>query len=301
MSDIKQKFNIRWTLVFYDILAFTFVDASLLLIYNKFLNLSIKDIIINFVIAISSILFSRFVFGVYKQIWRYGGIQSYILFLATDCIGSILFFALEYLLSPLFHFSRYMFAIMVALVSFNCLLTLGMRMIYRYCYKCGNQVTFKGKFLRFLLRVFANVEIQKKDETQKIKVAIVGAGKVGVSLAEDLLNNNNAAYTPRCFIDEMQSKIGRQIHGIPVFSEAEATFEKLKEYKIQEIIIALPQIEGERKRELYDYYKQTGCKIKVYDYPTVQTAGAKRQLREFDIEDLLFRKQIDVSEEKTKS
>lgn len=299
MKNLKERFNIRWTLVFYDILAFAATDALLLFIYNKFLNLSIRDIIINSLLALGSILFFRFIFKIYQQIWRYGGIQCYILFLVSDALGSLLFMALEYTLPPLFHFRKFMFAIMVALVSFNCLLSLAMRMAYRYCYKCGNQITPKGKLLRFLLRVFAHVEVDKKDETQKIKIAIVGAGKVGVSLAEDLMNNNISAYTPRCFIDEMESKVGRTIHGIPVFSIAEATFEKLKEYKIQEIIIALPKVDADKKKRIYEYYKQTGCKIKVYDYPTAHSAGAKRQLREFDIEDLLFRKPIEVSDEKT--
>lgn len=299
MKSLKEKFNVRWTLVFYDIAVFLFTEALLLLLYNRFMNLSAKDVIINSVLALGSIITCRFCFRIYNQIWRYGGIQCYILFLVTDAIGSLIFMGLEYLLAPILHFRRFLFAIMIALISFNCLLSLAMRMAYRYCYKCGNQITPKGKLLRFLLKVFANEEIDKKDETQKIKVAIVGAGKVGVSLAEDLMNNNGSPYTPRCFIDEMASKIGRSIHGIPVFSEAEATFEKLKEFKIQEIIIALPKVDGNKKKEIYDYYKQTGCKIKVYDYPTIQTAGAKRQLREFDIEDLLFRKQIDVSDEKT--
>lgn len=42
---------------------------------------------------------------------------------------------------------------------------------------------------------------------QKIKVAIIGAGRVGVSLAEELLNNSEAAYVPRCFIDINKEKL----------------------------------------------------------------------------------------------
>ena len=38
-------------------------------------------------------------------------------------------------------------------------------------------------------------------EVQKIKIAIIGAGRVGVSFAKDLLNSDEAAYIPRCFID----------------------------------------------------------------------------------------------------
>ena len=63
----------------------------------------------------------------------------------------------------------------------------------------------------------------------------------------------------------------------------------------------IPAATAARKKELYDFYKQFGCKIKNYDYPTVQTVGAKPSLREFDIEDLLFRKQIQVVDENTKA
>ena len=55
----------------------------------------------------------------------------------------------------------------------------------------------------------------------------------------------------------------------------------------------------EKKRTLYAAYSEAGYKIKVYDYPVMQTAGKKRYLREFDIEELLFRKPIAVNNEKT--
>ncbi len=54
-----------------------------------------------------------------------------------------------------------------------------------------------------------------------------------------------------------------------------------------------------RKKILYDYYKNGGYKLKVYDYPTIYTVGGKRHLREFDIEELLFRKPLVVSDERT--
>ena len=55
----------------------------------------------------------------------------------------------------------------------------------------------------------------------------------------------------------------------------------------------------EKKRELYAAYSEVGYKIKVYDYPMMQTAGKKRYLREFDIEELLFRKPIAIADDKT--
>lgn len=301
MKISNNIFNIKWQLVLYDLLAFFMTDATLLLIYKNFLSLGWKDIIANSVLALGSILVARLFGNVYKQIWRYGGIQCYIRLLVTDTFATIVFISLEYIFDALTPFKRLTFAIMVALMSVDLLLALAMRMTYRYCFKCGNEVSLKGKVLRFLLKRFAGITVKKTDDSSKIKIAIVGAGKTGVSLAEELLDNVNSPYLPRLFIDINDEKIGREIHDIPVISKNESISEIIKKYKIQEIVIAISSATAERKKELYDIYKQFGCKIKNYDYPTVQTFGAKPSLREFDIEDLLFRKQIQVVDENTKA
>lgn len=298
-KNLAKIFNIRWTLVFYDILTFVIVDILLLVVYKSWIPYEAEELVINSLIALGSVLVCRFIGGIYKQIWRFGGIQCYIRFMFTDTVAFCVFVGLEYLLQYLFDFRRLSFVRMIAIMSLNLIFSLGMRMLYRYCFKCGNEISLKGKFLRILLRIFAGgVEVKKHDESQKIKVAIVGAGTAGVSLAEELINNANSAYTPRCFFDVSNKKAGREIQGIPVFLEDNNTFEILKEYKIQEIIFALPN-DVENRKELYEYYKQSGCKIKVYDHPSVQDAGRKTRLREFEIEDLLFRKPIKVSDEKT--
>lgn len=59
--------------------------------------------------------------------------------------------------------------------------------------------------------------------------------RVGVMLAEELLNNPNASYETKCFIDVDQSKVGRYIYGVQVLSESEATIEYLSISPIQEI------------------------------------------------------------------
>ena len=137
---------------------------------------------------------------------------------------------------------------------------------------------------------------------RKIRIAIVGAGRVGVLLAEELLNNPMAAYQPCCFIDTDKEKVGREILGIEVLHESDATLERLSAFPVQEIVFALPQMDSERKKALYDRYRETGCKLKVYDYPLTQVVdNGKRQLREFDIEELLFRQSVHLADEKTKA
>lgn len=213
----------------------------------------------------------------------------------ADGVACVLYMIIEVLLPV----ESITFARMLSLVSVDLLGALTMRMLYRYAYKCGNSNDMQGRFWAVLMKIFAGIDVKREKEIQKIKIAIIGAGRVGVGLAEELLNNEQASYVPRCFIDINKEKVGREIQGIPVWSETDATLSKLDDYEVQEIIFAIPSMETEKRKELYDYYKNAGYKVKIYDYPTMHAAGGKRYLREFDIEELLFRKPLVVADEQT--
>ena len=213
----------------------------------------------------------------------------------ADGIACVLYMIIEILLPV----ESITFARMLSLVSVDLLGALTIRMLYRYAYKCGNSNDIQGRFWAVLLKIFSGIDAGREKEIQKIKIAIIGAGRVGVGLAEELLNNEQASYVPRCFIDINKEKVGREIQGIPVWSETDATLSKLDDYEVQEIIFAIPSMETEKRKELYDYYKNAGYKVKIYDYPTMHAAGGKRYLREFDIEELLFRKPLVVADEQT--
>lgn len=291
----EEKKNVRWPLIIYDLAVFIIASMILLVIYRGMEKLSVSGIVEQMILAGVCVFSARLIGNIYGQVWRYGGIQCYIRLLATDSIAFLAYFCLELLL-PI---PKVTFARMLSLISMNLLGALAMRMMYRYAYKCGNQENLRGKILAKLLYMVSGLESGCDKEVQKIKVAIIGAGRVGVSLAEELLNNEESAYIPRCFIDVAKEKVGREIHDIPVYSEDEATFAKLGELEVQEIIFAIPSMEAEKKKKLYDYYKEVGYKLKVYDYPTMYAAGGKRHLREFDIEELLFRKPLVVADERT--
>lgn len=293
----KQKNNrLRVPLVFYDLIIFMFADLVLFVLYQGGGNLSTRGMLMQSLLAFLFIFGCRFVGKIYRQIWRYGGIQCYIRLLMADFVAGLLYMVIEQML-PIQHIS---FAKLLAFVCVNTLGSLAIRMVYRYAYKCGNQNDWIGKILRFLLRVFGGgVTTEADPNSRKIKIAIIGAGSVGVTLAEDLMNNPKAEYVPRCFIDSDRSKAGRDIHDLSVMTENEATLEELRKHHIQEVVLAIPNMMAERKKDLYEYYTNAGFQLKVYDFPFLQAPGRKRQLREFDIEELLFRKPVDMLDEKT--
>lgn len=292
-----KKSNIRWKLVAYDALILLAVDVLLLVLYKSDNVLTANGIMAQAALSFLCVFSARFVCRVYRQIWRYGGIQSYIRLLIVDGCAFFAYLALELSL-PI---PKIAFARLLAISCMNLLGALSIRMVYHYAYKCNNTHTKYGRFLGWLLKFFGRIKIDNDriSDSQKIKVAIIGAGRVGVTFAEDLLNNPFSMYVPLCFVDVNEEKTGKEIHGISVLRESNAIFGELRKREVQEIVFAIPNFADNDRKRLYNYYAQSGLKIKVYDYPVVQAVGGKRQLREFDIEELLFRKPITMVDEKT--
>ena len=300
VKGLNKRYNIRWLLVFYDLLIFAAVETVMLFLYPGVETLSTPEKLIHIGLFCVCLFAFRFVFDIYRQIWRYGGIQSYIRMLCADGYACVVYYIIQRILQ-LFGITHISAVRIVAIASVDLLIALAMRMIYRYAYKCTDMSTRFGRVMNRLIRIFVGNDISYGHPTQtRIKIAIVGAGRVGTSLAEELFNSPTASYIPKCFVDVKREKIGRQIHGIPVLSETEATLEKLENLGVQEIVIAVPQLSAEGKKQMYDHYRQAGFKVKVYDFPTLPSSNSgKRRLREFDIEELLFRKPIVVTNEKT--
>ena len=291
-------------LMLYDLVLLLIFDLMMLIIYpSSVTKLSAAGVAANCVMSCASVMGCRTLLNIYKQIWRYGGTTQYILLIIADAVAGLVYLAMLYLLP----FERITALRALSLVAINLLAAITIRLAYQYMYEYSSLKSPVGKFLRRLTRAITGVKIEPvasvngRKANHRINIAIVGAGRVGVMLADELLRNPSAAYQPCCFIDIDNEKIGRYISGLQVFSEAEVTPELLAAFPIQEIVFAMPDVDMERKQQLYRQYKQTGCKVKVYDYPDPQKMGSKRTMREFDVTELLFRRQVEFVDEQTAS
>ena len=294
----KHKFSffpIRWMLIPYDLLIFATVIVFALVLYQQHLLEPIQ-ILWHFLTGSVCIVTSRFFLRAYGQIWRYGGVTSYIRIMAADTCALIVYFIFQRFVPGV---GDLPFVIVALIVFTNSLISLACRMVYRLTYKKLNRTTKFGKFVTKMVNIFGrcNWTINDKgDPVEKIKIAIVGAGVVGTALAEELGNNPHSVYKAVCFVDNDPEKLGREIYGKEVIMENDNAPEILKDFGVQEVVLALPSyVEGDERKRLYERYKHAGFKVKSYDYPSMQnTQKGKRTLREFDIEDLLFRKEQEV-------
>ena len=230
---------------------------------------------LNFVITALSLFAARVVFFVYTNMWRYADSSAYLDIVIADTFGGVAAllisraFAVAYL-------GAWQTASIVAMI---CVLTLTSRFVYQ-------QSMMNKRAVK-----------QKDTLSEKIPVAIIGAGKIGALLADELLSNGKSAYKPVCFVDRDKNKVGTKIHGMPVYKSDESVVEKLKNLRISNVIVAMPKITAEDSEAIMSFYSRAGFAVKIYELPVGDgEEGAKRGvLREIKIEDLLFRHAIDVA------
>ena len=297
--------NIKWTLILYDLVVAAISGCTLFYLYRGDRNLTIGMAAVHTAIIALFTILSRICYKVYSLVWRYGGIQSYIKLLIADFTALPFIAFIERCVIP-YSLSKHIsmpFPRYFSAFCLNVLFALSIRLFYRYAYKYGDVDNPRGKILKTVLKIcsFGHVEPISKPENRKIKVAVIGAGNVGITLVDELLQNSASAYTPVCLVDTDKTKIGREILNIPILEECDATLGEMEDNGVQEVIFTIPSADADRRKKLYDYYRKAGYRIKVYDFPSVENEGSgKRHLREFDAEELLFRKPLNVVNEKTR-
>lgn len=224
---------------------------------------------------------------VYRNIWRYANIQTYLTIIIADALSN-LFLAIV---------GRFWFAVNlgIGVHLITSMAILLVTLLSRYCYQI--LYAHQGR------NADRAIEGNSLNQIYKVQVAIVGAGNIGSSLADEFSRNPLSRYEPVCFIDTNPQKCGQTINGIRVYPEDDSTAALLKRMKAQEVIIALPDLTNERKMQLFKRYRAIGCDVKIYDYPSgdIGIPATKRTLREFRIEELLFRDSIHVENPQTKA
>ena len=236
----------------------------------------------NAAIILGAVLIARLAFGVYNSVWRYTRTLSYLKLILADVTGTIAAVAVIYIAKL-----DVGFEIFLILVPINCIVTLTSRYCYRLYYKQMNKVPVA--------------------ENKMLNVAIIGAGQLGAFLANELLCNHQSTYKPMFFVDKDPQKIGNNVVGLKVYPEDEQTLKFIKEQKITELFVAVANLDNEEATRLFEFYSKTKCKLKIYDIPVKDfnrddEGGEKgKVIRDFQIEDLLFRKPMKINNSATRA
>jgi len=164
-------------------------------------------------------------FGVYRGIWRYTGMDDLVVFAKAVAAGSLVSMLIILFKFRFQGFSRAVFVI-DALVMLMLL--------------SGSRVAF-----RFFRRVLPATSSSKGR-----RVLIYGAGDGGELLLRELLNNREWSYAPVGFIDDDPKKQGKVIHGLRVFGGNGLLGKIVNEQQIEQLLISTPRISDERLAEI---------------------------------------------------
>lgn len=233
-------------------------------------------------IILACILVARLILGVYNSVWRYTNTLSYLKLIIADAIGAIAAGVIV-LIAQL----SVGYEIFLILSPINCLLTISSRYCYRIYYKYTHKVPV--------------------DESKMINIAIIGAGQLGAFLANELLCNHQSTYKPLFFVDKDPQKIGNNVVGLKVYPEDEQTLKLIKDQKITQIFVAVANLDSDEATRLFEYYSKTKCKLKIYDIPVKDFIRGEdndekgKVIRDFQIEDLLFRKPMKINNSATRA
>ena len=223
---------------------------------------------------IPNILITLIVFWImrlYHSVWTFAGTREVVLVFGAD-IFSVVFQAFGMMMLqltvPRSYYILYFFLLFVTTI------------ITRFSYRA--------------LRLWKQRMTKSKREI--MNTMIIGAGKAGNAIVQEMQASRHLLRNVRCFIDDNPSKKGKYLHGVPIVGNRQDIAVMAKKYKIDEIVIAIPRLKAGDRRGILNFCNDTGCKIKILPgmYQLVNEEISVSKLREVSIEDLLGRDSVRI-------
>ncbi len=215
------------------------------------------------------------IFRCYNSLWRYAESREYIMqFVAIVCGFVIYMVTDKVLLDGVLHCSirPFMFASAMSLV--------GMWLI-RFCY-------------RYIRQAPTRRDYRHRDTTTSL--LIVGAGDAGVALADEILRTPDSPYRIYGFVDDAPGKQHITVRGMAVLGTVEDIESIVRRGDVKEIVVAIPSLTEERRREILAHCSCTGCRVRVIPQVSAllqRDSGLLGAVRDVQAEDLLGRDAVE--------
>ncbi|HKT43926.1 MAG TPA: nucleoside-diphosphate sugar epimerase/dehydratase [Gaiellaceae bacterium] len=129
------------------------------------------------------------------------------------------------------------------------------------------------------------------------EVIVVGAGDAGRLIVQEMQRSRLLAYTPIGFVDDDERKRNTRILGVRVLGTMAELPRFVREYKPDEVLIAIPSASGETRHRVVEAATAANVPVKtlpgLYELISgdLDLAG---QIRPVQVEDVLGREQVEV-------
>lgn len=261
----------RLVLIFFDLLIINFsVWLSFFIRFEGRIPISYKNQWLYFAVLINTLrIISFYFFGLYNSLWGYSSLPEMFQIIKAVTVSSLLIvFVDRVILIPTIPLSIHFISLMI-----NIFLIGGSRFA-----------------IRLRQEILSSIDNRKK---KRRRVLVIGAGQAGALIIREM-QQQPTPYLPVAILDDNYRKLKHYLHGVPVVGEVAALADAVKEYDIDEILVAIPSASKERLREVVAIAQESGLPVRII--PGLLATSDERitldKVREVQIEDLLGRKPV---------
>lgn len=227
---------------------------------------------------------SLFLAGTYSIIWRYVSLEDLKTFIKAALLSAFILLVARFSLT-FFDFDRWQVPISVILIdtllAFGGLLAL--RVVRRFAYEIGEKRGFS----------LAKHKIKRKP------TLFIGAGRIGATLAKEIVGRADSEMQIRGFIDDDRQKKGGSVSGIKVLGTTDDLARIVDEFTIEQVVIAIDEAQGAEIRRILDICQAIPVKAQIV--PSLNEIAHGRvnvsRLRDVQIEDLLGRDPVKLDDQ----
>ena len=224
-----------------------------------------------------------FLVGAYTLIWRYVSIKDIEVFLKAAAISAVILLAFRFLLTYS-DFNLWQIPISVILIdtvlAFGGLL--GLRILRRAFYELKD----KNRYVSGSRRI------------KRRKVLIVGAGRMGATLAKEMFGRVDGELEICGFVDDDNHKVGGSVNRIKVLGTTDDLPRLVDELEIKQVVIAIDHAQGKEIRRVVDLCSSISLRTQIV--PSLNEIAHGRisisRIRDVQIEDLLGREPVELED-----
>ena len=209
-------------------------------------------------------------FKLYNSLWEFAGLDELFHIVVAGAIVSILKFIVNSI-PGIPHFQ-------VSYPLISGILLVGAVGLSRMAYRVARTVFRPGS------------------QPGKVRTLLVGAGKAGAMALRELQTSERSLNDVVCIVDDDFTKRGSFLRNIKICGACSDIPAIVKQYKIDEIILAIPTATPEQRRRIVSICQQTRCRLKTLPglFQLANGDISVQKIRSVDVLDLLGRDSVKV-------
>lgn len=149
---------------------------------------------------------------------------------------------------------------------------------------------------RFSIRLMERLKERKNISYHGERVLVIGSGKAGTSIVQEMQRNPQLGLNPVAFVDDDIDKKGLKIRGVPVMGTRNSIPEIITKLDIDKVIIAMPTVPGSEIREIVSICRKCGIQARTIPgiFEILDEKVRIDNIRQVEIEDLLRREPVNT-------